>query len=513
MNHHPYDEERRILEQRYRALISGQDDIVSRYEPEGLRITFVSPAYCELFGRNEAELLGVSILDLLETDQSRNATSERLKLINSENPTIRGQNTVVIGSGDRRQVLWSTTGIFDGKGALVEYQSIGRDVTTLQQAEQELSKSRTHYVQAAKIADIGFWVWDEIEDRLVFCTEEAASIYGVTVDEAMARSYSLEANARTTHPEDLERYMKVMEDAQRARKGYDVTIRTLRSDGETRFIRHLGEPIFDAEGTLIQTVGTVQDVTDEQKTHEKLIAARLAADSANRSKSEFLASVSHELRTPLNAIIGFSELLTMEPKGPLGSPAYMDYAESIRKSGGHLLSLINDILDLSKIEAGKTENAPEDIPLAASIAESLELVRIRFNDDRSRLAIKLSFDTPTVYADPRHFRQIIVNMLSNADKFTPEGGKITIASEPMPDGGVRVIVSDTGVGIPEDDIERVLEPFGQADLNVQLTQEGTGLGLPLSRKLMELHGGSLELESRVGEGTTVTLTFPPGLRT
>ncbi len=498
-----------LIEQRYRALANGPDGIVSRYDATDLKLHFVSPAYCTLFSQDEADLVGVSILDLVDTAEGRQAITNRLSSIDAANPTVRGQNTIVTGDGVRRNVLWTTTGIFEKSGRLVEYQSVGRDVTDLQQAAQDIAKSHMHYVQAAKIAGVGFWVWDEIEDRLVFCTEEAAAIYGVTVSEALARSYSLEANASSTHPDDRDRYIRVMEEAARENKSYDITVRTIRADGAVRHIRHLGEPIHDADGRLIQTVGTVQDITKEREAREALALARHAADAANRAKSEFLASVSHELRTPLNAVLGFSELMAMEAHGAIGNPKYTEYAESIRTSGEHLLSLINDILDLSKVEAGQFELVLEDLPLAASVSECLDMVRFRFGREAERLSIRISLDTPTVCADPRVFRQIIVNLLSNADKFTPADGSITIASEPAAGGGVAVTVSDTGIGIAEKDMERVMEPFGQTAVNTTTFQKGTGLGLPLSKKLIELHGGTLAISSREGHGTSVRVTFPP----
>lgn len=259
-----------LFKSRYLALVSSHADLVSRYNPGDLKLTFVSPSYWAFFGRSESELLGTSILDLLTTEDQRQASKQRLSTITPEHPTIHAQNMVQIANGDARSVDWVTTGIFNSDGILVEFQSVGRDVTDLVRAQEDLARSRMHYMLAARIAGVGFWVWDEIGDRLAYCTEEASAIYGVTVEESLNRSQSLAANTSTTHPDDLLEYENVISEAAENCTGYDITIRTFRKDGELRYIRHIAEPILDENGRLVQTVGTVQDVTDQKHSEEKI---------------------------------------------------------------------------------------------------------------------------------------------------------------------------------------------------------------------------------------------------
>jgi signal transduction histidine kinase len=251
-----------------------------------------------------------------------------------------------------------------------------------------------------------------------------------------------------------------------------------------------------------------QEVAQRRNAEGELRQARDESELANRSKTEFLANMSHELRTPLNAIIGFSEIMRDELLGPLGDRRYSQYARDIHGSGAHLLEIINDILDLSKIEAGKHELIEETVELPAIVKSCLMLLGERARSAEVRLEQRLPEDLPALRADPRKLKQVMLNLLTNAVKFTPSGGTVAVTAEQLPGGGISVSVIDTGIGIDPDDFAKVLAPFGQVDSGLGRKYEGTGLGLPLSRGFIELHGGSLELDSTPGEGTTVTVTLP-----
>jgi signal transduction histidine kinase len=241
---------------------------------------------------------------------------------------------------------------------------------------------------------------------------------------------------------------------------------------------------------------------------EQLRAALLGAEDANRTKSNFLALMSHELRTPLNAIIGFSEVLAAELFGPHGSPRYREYAGDIHCAGKHLLALINDILDLSKSEAGRLDIYPEPIVLEALFEDCAHLMKGRAREQKLSVTIRTEPGLPELYADPLRMKQVLLNLLSNAVKFTPAGGRIGIAADPTADGGIAVAVSDTGIGMASDMIPLALEPFRQIDSPLSRNVEGTGLGLSLVKALTELQGGSIAIESSPNAGTTVRLTFP-----
>jgi signal transduction histidine kinase len=241
---------------------------------------------------------------------------------------------------------------------------------------------------------------------------------------------------------------------------------------------------------------------------DDLLIARDEARAADRAKSEFLAAMSHELRTPLNAIIGFSEIIKNETFGPVGSLQYREYTRDIHESGQHLLTLINDVLDLSKIDSGAAELHEDEISIAEAVRAVLKLVGHRAEQRGFKIELKLEDQLPALRADERKLKQILVNLLSNAVKFTDAGGEVTLRAWCRMDSGHVFQIVDTGIGIAPEDIPKALSRFRQVDSDLDRRFEGTGLGLPLTKDLVELHGGSLDLQSEVGVGTTVTVRLP-----
>ncbi len=243
---------------------------------------------------------------------------------------------------------------------------------------------------------------------------------------------------------------------------------------------------------------------------DELRAAREAAEFADRTKSAFLANMSHEIRTPLNAIIGFADIMKEEMFGPLGSGHYREYAGDIVESGRHLQALINDILDLSKLEADRMELEAGRVDIARVIESSLAVLKTRAAAGDIKLAVRVARKLPALRGDERRIRQVLFNLLSNASKFTPDGGRISVSAESNERSGLRISVIDTGVGMRETDLQTALTPFGQVRSGggSEAVQMGTGLGLPLAKSLVEKHGGTLDLKSRPGKGTRVTLRFP-----
>jgi signal transduction histidine kinase len=241
--------------------------------------------------------------------------------------------------------------------------------------------------------------------------------------------------------------------------------------------------------------------------HNMMVKAIEQAESANRSKSEFLANVSHELRTPLNAIIGFSEMIRDGLVGPPDSPKYTEYVHDIHASGMHLMELINDILDLSKAEAGSLEGYPRDVDVRDTIQSCLKFVMPKATSAQVHLYADINDHLPDLWIDAKHLRQVILNVLANAIKFTPEGGEVTISAEEN-EHGLAIMIQDSGIGMRSEDIPIALAPFGQIDSSLARKYNGTGLGLPLTLRLMESYEGELLIETALGEGTKVILQFP-----
>ena len=253
----------------------------------------------------------------------------------------------------------------------------------------------------------------------------------------------------------------------------------------------------------------VEDLARElEEARDEALRKRFEAETANASKTAFLANMSHELRTPLNAILGFSEIIAKECFGSVGSPRYVEYAGDIHSSGSHLLSLINDLLDVAKIEAGRMEIQPELLEPIKTFESALKLVSAKAREHRQELVIRSDPDAPELYADERALKQILINLVSNAVKFTPEGGRITVLGSRARCGGFQIMVEDNGPGIPREKLDRIFKPFSQVDNRYDRQGGGTGLGLALVRGLTELHGGRAWLESEPGKGCRAYVIFP-----
>jgi signal transduction histidine kinase len=277
-------------------------------------------------------------------------------------------------------------------------------------------------------------------------------------------------------------------------------------NGRLRHVCINGDPLFDATGLFLGYRGTGRDVTFEVEAAGKLLHAKESAETASRAKSEFLANMSHELRTPLNAIIGFSELIRDQPFGGI-SANYVDYAADINAAGHHLLDMINDVLDLSKIEAGRYVLADETVELATVVRSCIGMVKLRAQEGGVRIDNTVGGTCFALRGDRRALKQVVLNLLSNAVKFTPTGGVVSLSVEHATDG-IALVVSDTGIGIGRDALQSLCQPFQQADTSISRKFGGSGLGLAISRKLLALHDAKLTIESALGQGTTIRANFP-----
>lgn len=265
-------------------------------------------------------------------------------------------------------------------------------------------------------------------------------------------------------------------------------------------------PVTDDAGEIVG-IGTFStDITDQKTTENMINNALQDAEKANKAKSLFLANMSHELRTPLNSIIGFAQVLRSDL--PLAKEKHDEYAGDIQHSAEHLLSLINDLLDFSKIEAGQLILHETEVNLAELVEQSCRMVKPDADEKSITVSHTFAEQLPMLRADSRCVTQVLLNLVANAVKFNTKGGSVRVSAMPESDGQITVSIVDTGIGIAPEHMDIVMEPFGQADSSAEHAQAGTGLGLSVSRQLMELHGGTLTLSSTLGQGTTVTVRFP-----
>ena len=380
---------------------------------------------------------------------------------------------------------------------------IGVQFGRLQQRTSALAQSEERCRDFALTSSDWFWETDT-EHRITYVSEGIRAL-GQDPASRIGRNRAEFAANSDREPEKWRAHLAVLNRHEPFR---DFAYTRKVDDQPESTITISGTPFFDASGRFLGYRGTGRDITVQVQAERALRDAKDVAESASRAKSQFLANMSHELRTPLNAILGFSEVLERGIAGSLND-RQTEYAGLIHQSGQHLHNIINDILDLAKVDAGKFELHEEAGVDGRQIAQaSIALVRDHAETGHIRLSSDIHDDLPRLIADGTRLKQILLNLLSNAIKFTEPGGAVTLSVDYEMGAGVSFAVRDTGLGMSEGEIGVALEPFGQVDAGTARQYEGTGLGLPLARRLAELHGGVLAIRSEKGCGTTVTVTLP-----
>jgi PAS domain S-box-containing protein len=404
----------------------------------------------------------------------------------------------------RRQ---STLIAIGAAGAVVGFAILFRALATqfgrIEQHSSELAQSEARFRDFAQTSSDWFWETDELH-RFTFISEGVRD-FGQDPSSRIGRHRVELATDSGSDPAKWQAHLATLNRHEPFR---DFVYTRKVGPQPENIISISGGPYLDPSGRFLGYRGTGRDITEQVHAERALHHAKDGAEAANLAKSQFLANMSHELRTPLNAIIGFSEMMERGLAGPIGLKQ-LEYAGLVHKSGEHLLNIINDILDLARVDSGKFELRDEnDVDPRSIIDACVSLLRERATAGLLTLTTDISPRVPLLVADPTRLKQILLNVLSNAVKFTEPGGSVVVALRHEPDGSVSFAVSDTGPGMTPDEIVTALEPFGQVDDSHTRRHEGTGLGLPLARRLAALHGGSLGIQSEKGAGTTVTVTLP-----
>jgi PAS domain S-box-containing protein len=348
----------------------------------------------------------------------------------------------------------------------------------------------------------GIFILDPATGRFIEANRPGLVMFGYSMDELIGGDIGLLSSGTPPYTQET-----ALENCKRAALGEAQNFEwQCKVKGGTLFWAEISiNPVKIGDQRCI--VATIHDISERKRLDKKLSLAMQKVQAASDAKSAFLATMSHELRTPLNAVIGFADLMLGETLGPVGHPRYSEYLGDIRKSGEHLLALINQVLDLARLDSGKAPLAEEDVYLPYLLEDVCRTIEPLAQEADLHIVTDIPVSLPSLRGDTRRLRQILLNLLSNAVKFTPPHGTITIDAAETAKGLV-LHIRDTGIGIAEADLPVVLERFGQNDSMISRKHEGTGLGLPLAKQLAELHGGSLVLESEEGAGTCITVTFP-----
>lgn len=380
---------------------------------------------------------------------------------------------------------------------------VGHDRTAEKEHEKELEQREAQLSEAQAIGRMGHWHW-QVGASEIQWSRQIYRIFGV---EKKDFHPSLDNVNALLHKRDVGRLLQAFQRAIIEQNNYDMDFRVARPDGQVRHIRCEGRCEIDEQGEVVALFGIMQDITERVENERVLREAKESAERAYAAKSQFLANMSHELRTPLNAIIGFSEMMQRQLLGPIGTEKYLDYITGIRESGEHLLDLISDILDMSKIEAGKYKLDLEPLNLSKTIRLAVHMMEGRALDSGIKLTAIIHNEDLVVNADRRALMQILLNIISNAVKFTESEGEVSVEAIERAHY-LSIKIRDTGVGIPPNKLSSIIRPFEQVSNHYSREHQGSGLGLAITKELVELHNGSLSIDSEVDKGTTVTVRLP-----
>ncbi|MCH7550315.1 MAG: PAS domain-containing protein [Proteobacteria bacterium] len=494
------EEALRESEQRFRDIAESTSDWIWEMGPD-LRFTYFSERYAEVTGFPIEERIGTSRLD----HSPENYTEEELEQWNAHIADLKARRpfknfeyaTTATPRG-LRYVRVSGRPVFGKDGEFLGYRGTGTDITERKMADEALRQSQARLANILDNSPAPIYFKDT-EGRFLVANRQYQKMYKVDFEDIRGKT-SKEIFGDEAGGKFLDHDRAVLESRKMIEREENFLGKTYLT---------LKFPIIDPSGELLGLGGIETDVSEIKKAEKELHAAKEQAEFANRAKTEFLANMSHELRTPLNSILGFSEILMIETFGPLGSEKYKEYAADINSSGTHLLDLIGEILDLSKLETGKLKLIESDIDVTEIVNACVRMVEGRADEEMASISARFENELPMLRADERRFKQILLNLIGNAVKFTPPEGSVKVSTRVSQRGKFTIEVADNGIGIAPQDLLKVLEPFGQAGDILSRNHEGSGLGLYLAKSFTELHGGSLDIESDLGKGTTVTLRFPP----
>ncbi len=476
-----------------------------------LRFTYGSERFFNLTGYSHDDVYGRERRDLIN-QELEDIDSEKWRRHSEQLDNHQSfknlEYKIMTKNGKVLDISISGNAVFNSNGDFIGYQGTGTDITKRKQAEEELARHRDHLhelvMERTKELEFQKLAIDEhaivsitdVKGNITYANDKFCSISGYTHEELEGKNHRI----IKSDEHSAEFYADMWKTIANGNI-WQGEIKNIAKNGDHYWVMSTIVPFKDDKGKPFQYISIRTDITERKNAEIEIVAA-------NRAKSDLMANMSHELRTPLNAIIGFADTMKSEVFGPINNNKYLEYLDDIRNSGEHLLMLINDILDVSSIEAGALILNEKNVDLSDAIDRSVRLIGPRAQAGRVLVTSSTDIEIPMLYADERRIKQVLLNLLSNAVKFTPEGGEVSVNAQLKDDGSIAVSIADTGMGMDEKEITVAMSKFGQVDSGLDRKHEGTGLGLPMTKGLIELHGGNLEIKSRKGDGTSVTATFP-----
>ena len=496
------EEALRIIESRFSALVDNSPSAILLKDTDG-KYLLANQQWHRWFNPEGRKIEGKTIYEFSPKDHSDSVTAMDREVIKTGITTSREYLTPR-ADGTLMPTVMQKFPVFDDNGKVIALGGINTDITEMKRAENELSEQQTQLQTALDNMTGGIFMFDK-DLKIQIASPSFQEFYQFPDDmvvpgESAIDLMKLRAERGDYGPGDHDNLLAKRFEIYHNRK--PATITDTSPEGRQMEL-HLS-PMADGG-----VVGVFNDVTDRNRTQEALITAKGEAETASHAKSQFLAAVSHELRTPLNAILGFTQILKKEYFGPLGDQKYREYAEDIDSSGEHLLALVDDLLDISTIEAGKQSLSKEKLSTTEVISGCVKVVDRKALNGGIHLKTSPLNGLPPLFADLRATRQILLNLLSNAIKFTPKGGEITVSAKATKKK-TTIQIADTGKGIPTEKLPELTNAFIRAESDAYIAEKGWGLGLSITKSLVDLHDGKLEIKSNIGKGTTVSVTLPNG---
>ena len=482
-------------EQRFRDIAEAASDWLWETGPD-FRFRYVSKRFTDLSGLAPDLLLGKTPAELLVPSDS--SQPELMSGPMAERCAFHDVGAVLTLKAEKRWLLLSGKPVSDATGQFAGYRGTGSDITERRGQDKASAELRHRHELILHSLGEGVFGLDR-EGHFTFVNPAAQALLGWQAAELIEKP----ALAMLAPDPDGALDMEAASASRRFRAGA-----FRRKDGSPLPVEYVLTPVIEG-GEVSGAVVAFRDVTEQKRAAAELVSAKERAEASTRAKSNFLAHISHQLRTPLNSIVGFADVMQNEYFGPIGNDRYRGYVSDIGHSADHLGELIEDLVDLARIEAGRLELEEKPSDIAALADEALAMVRPQAQQGGCGLQNNVPGNLPPVQLDPTRFKQVLLNLLSNAVKFTPVNGRIAVMAEMGPDGGLLVRVSDTGSGMTDELQEQVTRAFSGDSGGVRAEKTGAGLGLPLAKQLMELHGGGLSIASQPGQGTVVDLRLPP----